>query len=691
MGIFIGISIGISISISISITISISILSCFSALFRCYPGPNVTSFTHSITPTITTPAATATATATATASTVPAEQDQQSPVWSRINSRPKIARLKDLHRNLDAYQAGNPLRALFENEASFQDKFDRKFQLKLSKLERSLPNPVYEAIQGNLLAIRSNHRKLSQRLKGIEWTSSYDEENVHDLATSRGHDVPPLHALRTPRFSKRSRLQSFDDSAFSLSSRTRSQTMDQFALLLRAAADGDLVSVTELVAQPNININECDFRKWTALHAACFNFNLGIVDELLRAGAAVDVCNEAGELPLHLFVSTPCRQTDTWLRCITALSDHHRGVDVNARNEIQETCLHYAVSDHEAENTVDFLISHGADVNLKDKRGFTPLHVAIQLGNMSMVKCLLARGADVNIESGAGPTIHLAKKHPRIYEVLAAWRSQHIWWYQVSKVMHKYFVQRLLPAYTVYFAHRSAAKKALAWTKAQSIDVPEEVDELMDDPEKHLEEFVRLFTAALAQPSSTKLAVRKVKHTLAQASDLLREVRSSPPDSSRAQLWCVYHSFVDKLDKLPFTPSSPLTLLGSGEFMLVPTTQSSSSANTSEKPAAAVDSPPSSVESTPRSKKVRLFLLNDLIIVATVLSAYSNQVQLVIPTRKLVIEKVPDDSCALDLYVVGSRSSYLRLVAALPAVIEEWAGLLPLRQVRKPLVRPLVL
>jgi hypothetical protein len=32
--------------------------------------------------------------------------------------------------------------------------------------------------------------------------------------------------------------------------------MDQFALLLRAAGDGDLVSVTELVAQPNININE---------------------------------------------------------------------------------------------------------------------------------------------------------------------------------------------------------------------------------------------------------------------------------------------------------------------------------------------------------------------------------------------------------------------------------------------------
>jgi hypothetical protein len=80
-----------------------------------------------------------------------------------------------------------------------------------------------------------------------------------------------------------------------------------------------------------------------------------------------------------------------------------------------------------------------------------------------------------------------------------------------------------------------------------------------------------------------------------------------------------------------------------------------------------------------------------MLIVANVHSAYANKVNQVIPTRTLVIEKVASDACALDLFVVGRMQTHLRLIAALPTVIEEWSLLLPLRRIRQPLSRSLVL
>lgn len=50
--------------------------------------------------------------------------------------------------------------------------------------------------------------------------------------------------------------------------------------------------------------------------------------------------------------------------------------DINKRNEEGETILHQAV---EISNykTVRFLIKKGAEVNARDKNGYTPLHCAV--------------------------------------------------------------------------------------------------------------------------------------------------------------------------------------------------------------------------------------------------------------------------------------------------------------------------
>lgn len=46
----------------------------------------------------------------------------------------------------------------------------------------------------------------------------------------------------------------------------------------------------------------------------------------------------------------------------------------------------------------DLLLSHGADVQVKDPHGYSTLHVAAEKGNLQLVKDLIERGVEVDYE-----------------------------------------------------------------------------------------------------------------------------------------------------------------------------------------------------------------------------------------------------------------------------------------------------
>jgi ankyrin repeat protein len=50
---------------------------------------------------------------------------------------------------------------------------------------------------------------------------------------------------------------------------------------------------------------------------------------------------------------------------------------------------------------VDLLLANGAEVNAKNDRGFTALHVAAYFNHLEVVALLVAKGARVNDKSDA--------------------------------------------------------------------------------------------------------------------------------------------------------------------------------------------------------------------------------------------------------------------------------------------------
>lgn len=79
-----------------------------------------------------------------------------------------------------------------------------------------------------------------------------------------------------------------------------------------------------------------------------------------------------------------------------------KGADVEIQNEDGVTPLHLAAFT----KTALILLEHGADINQKDNRGNTPLHAAVIAGeeHREMIKFLIDNGADASIINHEGKT-----------------------------------------------------------------------------------------------------------------------------------------------------------------------------------------------------------------------------------------------------------------------------------------------
>jgi len=87
------------------------------------------------------------------------------------------------------------------------------------------------------------------------------------------------------------------------------------------------------------------------------------------------------------------------------------GASVNVQNFEGKTALYHAVSQFKENNDrnliydiVKALLYFGANPNIADESGITPLHVACSLGIVPLVELLIDNGAWINIKDGDGDT-----------------------------------------------------------------------------------------------------------------------------------------------------------------------------------------------------------------------------------------------------------------------------------------------
>lgn len=124
---------------------------------------------------------------------------------------------------------------------------------------------------------------------------------------------------------------------------------------------------------------------------------------LIEAGADVNQRNSEGGTPLFYSAGS---LRDYMLPVTKALVA--RGADLNAKcGKENFTPLHCASIDGSV-MSAEYLLSEGADVNARDGKGDTPLHIAAYTSYespLNMVKVLVDHGADVNARDKAGQSV----------------------------------------------------------------------------------------------------------------------------------------------------------------------------------------------------------------------------------------------------------------------------------------------
>ncbi|HET8843647.1 MAG TPA: ankyrin repeat domain-containing protein, partial [Ktedonobacteraceae bacterium] len=183
--------------------------------------------------------------------------------------------------------------------------------------------------------------------------------------------------------------------------------------LMSAAGQGNEMLVEVLLAAgADVHLQSQDYS--TALHWAAEKSHFGIMERLYQAGASVNP-NLAGWSPLMRVSLSGLLPVVEWLL--------EHGANVNVRDYWYGNALTIAVKERRNE-VISRLLTTNIDVNvpteLHNQEGYTPLMYAAQAGLTSIVAELLNSGANVQIHNARGQTVFdLVAYHPEVAALLS--------------------------------------------------------------------------------------------------------------------------------------------------------------------------------------------------------------------------------------------------------------------------------
>lgn len=206
------------------------------------------------------------------------------------------------------------------------------------------------------------------------------------------------------------------------------------------AAFGDETGVIALLAHAGADLNARNKRRQTALHIAVNKGHVGVVKNLLELGCHPSLQDSEGDTPLHDAIS---KKRDDMLQLLlehnadVMLTNnngfnalHHaalrgnpsamwilllklpRGWIVDEKKDDGYTALHLAALNNHVE-VAELLVHHGkADMDLQNVNLQTALHLAVERQHTQIVRLLVREGANLNIPDKDGDTpLHEALRH----------------------------------------------------------------------------------------------------------------------------------------------------------------------------------------------------------------------------------------------------------------------------------------
>lgn len=155
------------------------------------------------------------------------------------------------------------------------------------------------------------------------------------------------------------------------------------------------------LVQHGADIDQVDQYGETLLHKAAGHNHWDLVEWLLQQGANPQIKDQKGETLLFTYNGCPAH-------IIQLLAEKH-GIDVNEKNNNGMTSLHHSAMYCRSLDSFAALITHGANVNIQDLQGNTPLHVAARYGSLERTEYLAKRMKNVDIQNTEGRTaLHCA-------------------------------------------------------------------------------------------------------------------------------------------------------------------------------------------------------------------------------------------------------------------------------------------
>ncbi len=164
--------------------------------------------------------------------------------------------------------------------------------------------------------------------------------------------------------------------------------------LMPSTESGDRKAIAGMLLDRGAEIEATNRYGYTPLHCAAMGGDKGVIEALLARGAKVNAKTSSQWIPLHYAaLNGP-------VECIALLLE--QGADIHAKADDGETPIVVA-SRSGRSDTFNYLLGKGGKLD-GTMEGFTSLHLAATVGQVDVVKTILAKGIDIDARDEYGNT-----------------------------------------------------------------------------------------------------------------------------------------------------------------------------------------------------------------------------------------------------------------------------------------------